>query len=99
MVGKLKLIVWIWLALLVGGQVAAQPGSVETDLKPIIDRLARTATSQQFSQIIGAARASPQLAARLAQLVAAGKLTEIRIVSTPGRSKPFDAWVMVRPSW
>lgn len=91
--GKLKLIAWVWLALLIGGQVAAQPGSVETDLKPVIDKLARTATSQQFSQIIGAARASPRLAAQLTRLVAAGKLTEIRIVSARNSSKPFDAWV------
>lgn len=81
------------LLLVMGGAgAAAQQPTIETELKPIVDQLARTASSQQFSQIIGAARNSPQLARQLGSLVGQGKLTEIRIVTTNG-PKPFRAWV------
>ena len=87
----LRRILWILPIVLIGSNAGAQPASVETELKPIIDKLARTASSQQFSQIIGAARA-PQLAQQLGRLVAQGKLTEIRIVASKG-PKPFGGWV------
>ena len=85
-------VLWMLPIVLIGSNAGAQPASVETELKPIIDKLARTASSQQFSQIIGAARASPELARQLGRLVAQGKLTEIRIVPSKG-SKPFGGWV------
>lgn len=85
-------ILWMLPIAFAWSSAVAQPVSVETALKPIIDKLARTASSQQFRQIIGAARASPQLARQLGRLVANGKLTEIRIVAAKG-NKPFRAWV------
>src|SRR5258708_17059525 len=85
-------VLWVLPLALIWSGADAQPVSVETELKPIIDKLARMASSQQFSQIIGAARASPQLTRQLGRLIAQGKLTEIRILDANG-PKPFGAWV------
>jgi hypothetical protein len=85
-------VLWLLPVVLAASRADAQPASVETALKPVINKLARTASSQQFSQIIGAARASPLLAGQLGRLVTQGKLTEIRIVAAKG-PKPFAAWV------
>jgi hypothetical protein len=86
-------VLWLLPVVLAASRADAQPSSVETALKPIIDKLARTASSQQFSQIIGAVRASPQLARQLGRLAEQRKLTEIRIVAARGTGKPFSAWV------
>lgn len=91
--GALKGILGALLALSIWSSAAAQTGSIETDLKPVIDKLARTASTQQFSQIIDAARASPKLATQLARLIAQGKLTELRIVPAKPAGSLFGAWV------
>jgi len=85
------------LALLVVAGVLAGGARAETPvpatLQPIFAPLSRTATPEQYQQILGAVNASPMLAKELEILVARRKLAAITVL--PGHNSagsPYNAW-------
>jgi hypothetical protein len=79
------------IGALAGGARAETP--VPAALQPILAPLSRTATPEQYQQILGAVNASPMLAKELEILVTRRKLAAITVL--PGHStagSPYNAW-------